>query len=262
MLGHLISFYNDPDPKIHFWKKDETDSIDLIGKDVQMKFSDYTICTGYKAEDERHKCPNLYKGQKQCSLCRHKDISRIYTRLDFTGYEHLEEEYKKQEFSVYLASFGTDIVKCGVTRSERVSKRLYEQGADYWCELMRFDDGESAYNAEVELQNIFGLKNFVRNDTKLKLLKTKPTADALEKKTRLIQSSKDFSDKLHSTKIEKNEFNIPEKLSLTESLDGKIIGAKANILFFKKENLFFAYPMHNNIGRIFLMKEDGDQDKT
>jgi hypothetical protein len=255
MLGHLISFYNDPDPKIHFWNKDETESLDLIGQDVQLKFSDYVLCTGHKSEDTRHKCSNRYKGKKQCAICRAKDISNIYTRLDFTQYPHLEDEYKKQEFSVYLAAFGTNIVKCGVTRTERVSKRLYEQGADYWCEIMRFDNGESAYNCEVELQNRFNLKNFVRNDTKVKLLNSTPSEDALRAKLDLICSCNDLSDNLHSTKIQKNNFQIPEKFSIAESLNGQITGSKANILFFKKDNSFFAYPMHKNIGRIFIFKE-------
>lgn len=255
MLGHLISFYNDPDPKILFWKKDEVQDLELMRKDVSFRFSDYLLCTGYKTEGMHCKCPNLQRGKKQCSLCREKDISRIYTRLDFTGYGHLEEKYKKQRFSVYLAAFGPDIVKCGVTRTERVKKRLYEQGADYWCELMRFDDGEAAYSAEVQLQGRFGLKNFVRNDTKLKLLETRPSPLALQKKLDLIASCDDISGRLNSTKIEKNDFNVPEKIVLSDSLEGRITGSKANILFFCKGQKDFAYPMHKNIGRVFMLEE-------
>lgn len=255
MLGHLISFRTDLDPKIHFWKKDEVDELELIGREMNVKFSDYILCTGYKTQDSRHKCPYKFKGKKQCGYCRNKDISKVYTRLDFTGYEELEEEYIHQKFSLYLAGFGDELVKCGVTKTERVEKRLKEQGADFWVELMRFDNGEEAYNTEVELQNRFNLKNFVRNDTKLKLLGKPKNSDLLKQKLDQIKSDNDYSSKLYEPKIRENLFAVPDKFELAHSIDGKVTSTKGQLLFFEKETKHFVLQMHKAIGRIFLMEE-------
>jgi uncharacterized Fe-S cluster-containing protein len=255
MLGHLISFRTDFDPKIHFWKKDEVDELELIGREMNVKFSDYILCTGHKTLDSRHKCPYKFKGKKQCGYCRNKDISKVYTRLDFTGYEEFEEEYVHQKFSLYLAGFGDELVKCGVTKTERVEKRLKEQGADFWVELMRFDNGQTAYETEVELQNRFDLKNFVRNDTKLKLLGKPKNSDFLKQKLDQIKSDDDYSSLLNDPKIRENVFSVPDKFEVANHIDGKITGCKSQMIFFEQDSVDFVFPIYKAIGRIFLLKE-------
>jgi hypothetical protein len=251
----LISFRTEEEPKIYFWQKDEVGELELLEKNLDLKFSDYILCTGHKTLDSQHKCPHKFKGRKQCGYCRNKDISKVYTRLDFTGYEELEEEYIKQDFSLYLACFGSDLIKCGVTKSERVEKRLLEQGADYWVELMRFNNGEEAYDTEIELQNRFDLKNFVRNDVKLKLLGKQKSKDLLEKKLEAIKSCTEFSDKVIDCRIQENRFNEPEKFEVAYSIDGRVTGSKGNLLFYEKDNENLVVPMYKAIGRVFLLKE-------
>lgn len=255
MLGHLISFRSDTDPKMYFWNKDDIDELELLGKDLEMKFSDYILCTGHRNQDTRHKCPHKFKGKKQCGFCRHKDISKIFTRLDFEGYEELQEEYIHQQFSIYLAGFGSCLVKCGVTRTERVEARLKEQGADYWAELMRFDNGEDAYATENELQNRFGLKNFIRNDTKLNLLGKEKSPQVLAEKLEQIKASRDFSDRLCNPEVRENTYPEPEKFELAYAIDGKITGSKGQLLFFEKDSDHFVLPMYKAVGRVFLLKE-------
>lgn len=255
MLGHLISFRTDTDPKIYFWKKDETDEFEMLGKEVHLKFSDYVLCTGHRDQETQHKCPHKFKGRKQCGYCRHKDISKIYTRLDFEGYEELQEEYLHQEFSIYLAGFGAGLVKCGVTKSERVEARLKEQGADYWIELMRFDDGEEAYSTECRLQQRFDLKNFIRNDTKLKLLQKEKSPEAIKAKLAQIKESGDFADRIYSTDIKENIYPVPDDFEISYLVDGKISGSKGQLLFYEKEGNHFIVPMYKTIGRVFLLRE-------
>jgi hypothetical protein len=251
----LISFRTEEEPKIYFWQNDEVAELELLDKKLDLKFSDYILCTGHQTLDTRHSCPHKFKGRKQCGFCRNKDISKVYTRLDFTGYEELEEEYIHQDFSLYLASFGENIVKCGVTKSERVEKRLKEQGADYWVELMRFDNGERAYDTEIELQNRFDLKNFVRNDVKLRLLGKPRSKGLLERKLGQIRECSDYSENLLECRIQENTFDEPDKYELAYSIDGKISGAKGNLLFFEKDGGVHVVPMHKAIGRVFLLKD-------
>ncbi len=278
MLGHLISFLPKTSGLI-FWKGEEVCGIDLVGMETSIRFSDYVLCTGYRtlAEEGKefqayNKCRHRMRGWKQCSHCRELDISRVYTRLDFTGFEEMEAEYVDQEFSVYVAQFGDSILKCGVTRSERVEERTHEQGADFWVELMRFSNGEDAYRAETELQQRFGLRNFVRNDTKLNLLtehaiSKKPLSKiAIEAKLAEIKS-KIESDPgasgagdlnnfvLCKSEIVENNYPVPESFEISHSIDGKVIGSKSRMLFYEKGGKNFLVPMYESLGRVFLLKE-------
>ncbi len=263
MLGHLISFRSNPE-RILFWKKDELCEFPLLGKCLNIRFSDSILCTGYQDLDNHFRCPHGIRGRKQCAHCRNRDILKVYTRLDFEGYEAMREEYVHQDFSVYLAQFGDSLIKCGVTRSERVEERTHEQGADFWIELLRFHNGEEAYGAETALQQRFGLKNFVRNSTKLELLGKKKTKAALEAKIKEIKNelepnARAFADIeaffCHESEIRENAYPVPQSFGVSYSIDGTITGSKAQMLFYEKEGKHFVVPMNESVGRVFLLKE-------
>ena len=256
MLGHLISFYPYPETGISFWKKDEVGELGLHGKKLSMRFSDSVLCIGYQELEKHVKCPHNLKGWKQCNYCRFKDISRVFTRLDFKGYEELREEYVHQDFSLYLAAFGDSIIKCGVTRSERVGTRTLEQGADFWVELMRFDNGEDAYRVETELQQRFNLRNSVRNDAKLALLNKPKSPEALEAKIKEIKEKNYLENNLcESVIVRENAYPVPESFDVALSIDGTITGSKSQLLFYEKDGNHFVVPMYRMAGRVFLLKE-------
>ena len=255
MLGHLISFLPVPELGLIFWERDAVSEFTLLGKNVSMKFSDSVLCTGYREQEKHNKCLHKMRGNKQCNYCKHRDIAKVYTRLDFEGFEEMKDEYTHQEFSVYLAAFGKEIIKCGVTRSERVEIRTREQGADFWIELLRFDDAEKAYNAEIELQNRFDLRNFVRNDTKLKLLHETKSSLTLESKIKEIKASGLFENSLCESRILENSYPVPESFDVAYSIDGLVNGTKGNLLFYSKENSNFVVPMNQMVGRVFMLKE-------
>jgi hypothetical protein len=198
---------------------------------------------------------------KQCGYCKHRDIIKVYARLDFEGFEELKEEYVKQDFSVYLASFGTNIVKCGVTKSERIDTRLWEQGADHWAELMKFNDGNEAYAMENLIQQKFKLRDFVRNDEKLGLLNKPKSSDALCAKVEEIMACKDFNDKLCNSenKINENIFPVPGSFDVSYSINGKVTGSKGQLLFFEKEGKSFVVPMNKMAGRVFILNDKSDE---
>jgi len=261
MLGHLISFRADKEPRLVFWNNEQVESLGLQGKELNMKFSDYLLCTGFQELETYTKCPHKLKGMKQCGYCKHRDITKVYARLDFEGFEELKEEYVKQDFSVYLASFGTEIVKCGVTKSERLETRLWEQGADHWAELMTFNDGNEAYAMETTIQQKFRLHDFVRNDTKLELLNKPKSPDALRMKIEEIKACTDFRDKLCDSeiKINGNIFPVPESFDVSYSINGKVTGSKGQLLFFENDEKSFVVPMNKMAGRVFLLKAKSDE---
>ncbi|MEM4272603.1 MAG: hypothetical protein QXH30_03345, partial [Candidatus Bilamarchaeaceae archaeon] len=97
-LKHLISFYSTREPTFSCWGSGEEEEIELKGN-IYVEFSGVKCCTGFRGREKRQPCPHRYEGKEQCPLCSALDISRIYTRGDFTGFEDLEEKFQDHEFS-------------------------------------------------------------------------------------------------------------------------------------------------------------------
>lgn len=247
-MNHLIYFYSAPEPRMAMWKGTELADVELNGE-FTADFSHECRCIGYQTENARHKCPHKRDFVKQCISCFYKDISKVYTRLDFAGFEHIKEEISKQNFSIYLALFGDSIVKCGVTRTERVEMRVMEQGADFWVELMRFDNADDAYGTEHELQHVFGFRNAVRMDAKMKIALAGKYNDAnLAAAIGQVLANTEFSNQVHSRSINKLHYCTPRSFEMANDIHGRITGSKASLLFFKNNGNNFCINMRKKEG--------------
>ena len=252
MLAHLISFYSDPSPTIVFWNGKEVSEQHLCGE-MAIKFSENVFCAGYSDENTHHECQHHAKGKKRCLNCSKKDISNVYASLDFSEYLHLENEYCNQQFSVYLAQFGNSIIKCGVTKTERLETRVMEQGADIWCELARFDNAKVAYATELRAQKDFHLINAVWNSTKLKILNESANEITLKQKVESILLDRHYSGVcIQEPKIIKNIYHVPTNLIVSNKIDGRVISSKSKLLFYEKQGQHFVVNMTSNEGRIFV----------
>ncbi len=262
-LPQLVSFFSAPEPIIIYREGDDKISDSALVGELSIRFSVSRHCIGFNDDTGWQRCPENFSGYQQCYHCRKRDISHVYTCLDFTGYEDLEDEYVHQEFSVYLAQFGNEIVKCGVTRRQRVAQRTMEQGADFWVELMRFDDARKAYCAEMALQRDFNLCNAVRNSTKLALLGKATDSSRLEALIQeIIQkaagdpiTSKTSEALVCDAKIVSNSFYAPVSPKIAYRIDGLIKGSKSKLLFYETGGQDFVVDMSKNTGRLFRMEK-------
>lgn len=249
--NHVISFFSTSVPTLHYWEGKEESSLPLKGE-LTLEFSGPKSCIGFRSRNNRYKCPYKYEGRMQCPFCGSKDISRIYTRHDFAGYEDLQEEFAEHEFSIYLASFG-ERVKCGVTHAERIKERTREQGADYYAEIMRLR-GQDAYEMERLLQSHFGFCNAVQARTKLKLLgqeNPQPLEDAIVK----LESAQPFNEYLLDAPMpQKIDYRLPKEWGVAEHIDGKILCAKGPLLFFENHDGAKVINMKGNHGMFFRKK--------
>jgi hypothetical protein len=249
---HMISFFSTDVPTIHYWEGKEEASAKLEGN-IKAEFEGPKSCIGFKSRNNRYRCPYHYEGRIQCPFCGSKDISRIYTRHDFKGYEDLQEEFGEKEFSIYLVSFG-ERVKCGVTQKGRIEERVREQGADYYAEIMQFK-GAEAYEMERLLQSHFGFSNAVQSRTKLKLL-GREDPQFLENAIVDVESTPPFNEYLLDCPTpQKIEYSVPEKFSVAENIDGKILGAKGPLLFFENPSGAYVTNLKAHTGRFFSMQE-------
>lgn len=252
---HLISFSSISGPRINYWEENGREvGSTVLSSELKINFSKEVYCTGYSDGKQRYRCEKLSEGLAQCRECRSKDISKVYTRLDFTGFEHMVDEFMARDYAVYIAYFGNDLLKCGVTRKERVEKRLREQGADYWVELMNFKNAQDAYEMERLIQDHFGLRNTVTSDKKLEAF-GKYDLERVRRVVEGIRSSEPFADYvLDRTELKKNDFAAPTKFSVAENrIEGEIAATKGEFIFFERDSRFFALNMRKQVGKFFKL---------
>ncbi len=248
---HLVYFKPFESPEISYWDFSGLNSTFLEGK-IKIEFQGVKGCIGYNDGKEQHRCPFDSIEKKQCPYCLSKDISKVYTRMNFEGFEHIKEEMINRPYSIYLAYFGSDVVKCGVCRKERLDIRLKEQGARYFIHLMDFDNSNDAYNMEQMLQINFGFKNAVRNSTKLKVY-SNLNPDILSQSIKLIEKTEPFSDYIRpNLEFKKIEYGLPDIFSISkDKIDGEILGSLGSFLFYQKKDETFAIDLKEKTGEYF-----------
>ena len=168
-MKHLLQFVPGEHCSLLLRSNGEVESLKLEGEQ-RFGFSAGRACVGYKGDKEWHACSNRAVNVKQCPTCQFRDVARVYTVGDFTLYPHLHEELAKEKYVLYLAQFGADLTKLGLTRLSRLSERWREQGADLAVAILEFDGPDEAYGAETVLQERYDLANAVRANQKLSRL--------------------------------------------------------------------------------------------
>ncbi len=248
MDTHLV-YFSPLDSSLRFWKNGGMEESRLAGE-ARISFSAEKYCIGYNDGKSPHPCPVRAPGSRQCSACGARDISRLYTRLDYSGFESFYEKFRNQEFSVYLASFA-HLVKCGVTRSSRLLERAREQGADYFSEIAKTRDAETAYSIEETVQGNFAIRNGLTSAQKMKLAAVQSTPSRITELVSKVRESGILENCEGEMKVNQLGYNIPSRFSEAQQIDGKISGNKGQILFFEKEGENCAVNMSKKTGALF-----------
>lgn len=256
-MSHLIRFYSgEGTPTLLSREESGVEPLEL-GKKEDISFSERRACIGYRAPEGYHACRNSAIHIRQCPTCSALDMARAYTVGDFTGYPELYEQAKKEEYALYLAGFGEDIVKCGVTRKERFSERMREQGADFGCVVASFSGPDAIYGAEAALQSRFSFSNAVRLEQKMRRLVFDRAAgwENFCSSVEMVRSSgclPDFSPSPLDFSQHYPRLHSPQR---ADSVLGEILGAKGEILLFRSEGgREFAVNMRAAVGLFFERK--------
>lgn len=256
-LPHLLRFYSGEGKPTLLSRSDGEVSPTELSGNQDISFSERPACIGYRTPDAYLPCPNGALHCRQCPTCSARDVAKAYTVGDFSGYPQLYEEAKKDEYCLYLAQFGEDITKCGVTRLERFEERMREQGADFGCVIASFKGPDEIYGAEEAVQSRFSFANAVRLEQKLRrLVFDKGTAhEGFKSSVEMVRTSgvlPDFTPKILDFSSHYPRLHSPQR---TYSILGQILGAKGEILLFKSEGgKDFAVNMRQQVGSFYEKK--------
>jgi len=258
-MFHTIRFYSGEGKPFIFCRSGENvEKLELSGFE-NILFTSKLSCIGYKTPEGYRECQNLAINTRQCPTCLARDMSRAYTIGDFSGYPRLYEEAKKEEYALYMAGFGEDIIKCGITRKERFLERMREQGADFGCIICVFVGPDDVYSAEANVQSRFQFANSVRMAQKMRRLHFDRGAamEAFRSSVEMVRSSCVLPD--FSPSILDFSSNYPKLKSVkeTDSILGRILGAKGEILLFKSPlGSHYAVNMRKKVGAHFEQKKE------
>lgn len=262
-MKHILGFSSADRPTLIFREDGEVSEQELSGE-VRMNFSPTVACIGYKSDEAHHNCANHAINVKQCPTCQFRDVARVYTVGDFTCYPHLYSVCQKETYIIYLAQFGADITKLGLTREARMKTRWKEQGADFAAPLLAFEGPDKAYPAEQLLQQTFDLANAVMMRQKITRLRF-DRAKAQQKLERIITQVKAnpaFSQNLYPDMSILDLAEHYPKVENPETVDfigGEVLGAKSDWLFFEgPSGLRYAINMRQQIGRFALSKAENE----
>ena len=258
-LPHLLRFYSGEGKPILVSRKDsEIMQVELeAGKNEDINFSETRACIGYRTPKTYVSCSNSAIHVRQCPTCSARDMARVYTVGDFTGFPDVYAEAKKEEYCLYLAGFGEDIVKCGVTRKERFEERMREQGSDFGCVVASFMGPDEVYGAEETVQSRFSFSNAVRLQQKIaRLVFDKGTAhENFKSAVEMVRTSgvlPDFEPHILDFSPFYPRLHSPHR---TYSVLGQILGTKGEILLFKSEGgKEFAVNMREQVGCFYDRK--------
>ncbi|HIH18545.1 TPA: DUF2797 domain-containing protein [Candidatus Micrarchaeota archaeon] len=258
-MPHLLRFYSgEGKPTLLSRQDGEVAPVELEpGKQEDVDFSEKKACIGYRAPEGYLPCVNKAINVSQCPACNYLDMSKAYTVGDFSGYPSLYEEAKKEEYCLYLAGFGEDIIKCGVTRKERFEMRMREQGADFGCIVATYTGPDEIYQSEHALQYKFNFNNAVRMAEKMRrLVFDKNTArENYSSAVELVRSSGVLPDFIPNIIDFSGHYPRMTSPNLTYSVIGEILGAKGEILLFRSQGgREFAVNMRTKTGHFFERK--------
>jgi hypothetical protein len=246
MMKHIIGFYSHKTPKIVIREKDSIEELELAGK-ISLELSFNRYCVGYARFDKSYPCPHeALSDSSQCPHCRKLELSCAACRGDECLFGH--RECMLGEHYVYLASFG-ELVKAGVTKSERINERLIEQGADFGVVVAEAKDGFEARAVEALVQHQFGFRNAVRTSEKFKLLgiEKSKSKNALERAVRELVG---FPGLEAQGILDLSPFypSLNQRPVIDSLLSGEVLGAKGNLLFIEREGVK-AVDMKKAVGR-------------
>ncbi|MEM2963322.1 MAG: DUF2797 domain-containing protein [Candidatus Anstonellales archaeon] len=258
MYPHILSF-NSREMKIDIRDSDTVSNLDTKGE-MRLLFSKYRQCIGYRSDSSPNpwnRCPAITRNIRQCPLCSYRDISRIYTIGDFSLYPHLEKELENESYYIYLAAFGEDKIKCGITKNERLNERFIEQGADFGCALFEVNGLSLAFRIEKELQETFGFSNAVFIKEKIARINfdSKKAKENLKRAIERVLESDVFCEFSLTPRILDLGTHYPYVTNALESkkIDGKILGAKGLLLFWSDaEDNKYLINMKSQEGRFLV----------
>ena len=177
-LCHGISFSrNAPEPLLRLRRGQQwIDEPLAAGRNLEFSVDEGKFCLGYTTMNEdgtrtMHPCDGArgLRTGTQCERCRRADQTRFMRQFHKTGQAPAGlRKYLEQPHFLYVASFAHGATKVGTTSTQSKYSRLVQQGAVSARYIARATDGAAIRVLEDLVTEHVGLKQQVRQKSKIK----------------------------------------------------------------------------------------------
>ena len=249
MLFRKIGFTGQGKIQLGYIDKETSHSKQLKFSETLTLLFDFSnqFCVGYYDMQTKtsYPCPESKTNTKECGTC----LARTGFNPAFyntTNISPQQIERNLQPHILYLADFGGDFIKVGISHHSRKLGRLVEQGARAAIVLDQVSSANVARDYESKIAQLTGFRESVRTETKLKLLEQvfdfetskKRLAAAHDRITKSLGI--DFNceikalDKFYSNRQLTTDFAfLPQNLAAV--ISGKIIALVGSFLFLEND---------------------------
>lgn len=237
-------------------------------------FKDTRYCTGWHdlRTGEVFICPTqatIGSKYEQCNACQARTgFNPAFYNTDNISRQQIERNL--QPHALYLAHFGDDLIKVGISHHKRRVIRLLEQGARSAYILGTFPTAHLAREYEARIAALPSIVETVQLRKKITLLKKGYDQTAAEEQ---LTAKKDFIEKTlgepfkEAQLVSFDEVYFPGAtppdlegaidLSSQRQISGTITGMMGSLLFCKFQNETVFLPLKNLTGYMFSFTDKG-----
>jgi len=259
-----VGFSREETPVLSFQQSETFHDLSPLSHKLTLRF-DMTqrFCIGWNdiIRGKRYACPTSAKienAYEQCAACQQ--------RTGFNpAFYHASQISSQQEVRnlephiLYLAYFGKDTIKVGISHAARGNARLLEQGARFAFVLDTFPSAHIARDYEAKIASMKGVAETIQLRKKITLLKQpiSPTEAALALEAVRRDIEQHLSVTFNGDEVawlDSRYFPHRPNLSMAQDcldkhlISGKVIGMLGSLLFCEQNDSLLFIPLKKHIG--------------
>ena len=269
-----VGFSKNEKPLLKLQKGDDFTTLEPLDKTLTLEFDvSQRYCVGWHdiTNGESHVCPdtNLVDAKyEQCPACQ-KRTGFNPAFYNTTSVSSQQEARNLEPHILYLAHFGGDIIKVGISHAARGNSRLLEQGARTALILDTFASAHIARQYEAKIASLPGIAETVIMRRKITALRAPYSPAQAEKALETVryQIETELKTTFANTVLLHldNRFfpaGLPSLDNLYETthlnlISGTVSGMLGSLLFCEQQDTQLFLPLKKYIGyRVVLLDKE------
>ncbi|MGH7197039.1 MAG: DUF2797 domain-containing protein, partial [Candidatus Saccharimonadales bacterium] len=268
-------------PQLTLQPKDDATFVHLQPRDQVLTLTfdtEQRYCTGWHnlETSESLPCPDdakLPPKYHQCIHCQRKTgfNPAFYHAKTISAQQQARNQLPH---SLYLAHFGTEVIKIGITWAERGIKRFLDQGARSGLIVKIYPSADIARQREAQAAKLMGIYETVQVRAKLKLLTAQYSAEQgimdLNNAREYIKNEIKITPEANTPEyfdshyLGKNELKISslKNVSAENAISGRCIGMIGNVLITAQGSSQYMLPLGTLLGYRFTLRYTEEQQTT
>ena len=212
-------------------------------------------CTGWYdiATHTAHLCNEsaiVDTKHEQCYVCRQRtDFNPAF--YNTTDISDKQAVYNNSPHSVYIAYFGDDLAKAGISADSRGLRRLREQGALFYAIIDSFPNAQIAHYYEDQLIAA-GLRNSVSKRQKAKVLEHSIDQRQATEQLKGILAALGYADRTIVSQLDDYFYGTYPKAGITtitnEPISGTVCGVVGRYLVFANNDYYYGVWLDTLLG--------------